>query len=175
MVNNLIPQSLRSAGIPAILEPPGLFPSDGKRSDGATLIPWSCGRSLVWDFICPDTLALSHLVNTSHVAAPTTHEVLTPRWCVNNGAAASVAETRKVAKYSALSSSHRFIPVAIETMGVWRPGAMEFLKDLGAQLTVHLGELQAFGHLRKSLDIAIQRGNAMSVLGTFPIIFTGMV
>jgi len=129
----------------------------GKRPDGATLIPWFCGRSLVWDFTCPDTLAPSHLVNTSRLA----------------GAAASV--TRKVAKYSALSPSHHFMPVAIETMGVWWSGAMEFLKDLGGQLAVYLGKPQAFSQLRQSLDIAIQRGNALSVLGTFPIIFTGMV
>jgi len=76
LVNNLIARSLRSAGVPAIPEPPGLFCSDGKRPDGATLIPWSYGRFLVWDFTCPDTPAPSHLVNTSRVA----------------GAAASMAE-----------------------------------------------------------------------------------
>jgi len=47
------------------------------------------------------------------------------------GAAASVAATRKMAKYSALSPSHHLMPVAIETMGVWGPGATEFLRDLG--------------------------------------------
>jgi len=46
MIIDLITRSLRSAGVPFTLEPPGLFRSDGKRPDGATLIPWFCGRSL---------------------------------------------------------------------------------------------------------------------------------
>jgi len=101
----------------------------------------------VWDFTCKNTLALSHLVNTSRLA----------------GAAASVAETRKVAKYSALSLRKR------------GPGAMEFFTDLGSRLAVYLCEPQAFCHLRQGLDIAIQRGNAISVLGKFQVIFTKMV
>jgi len=67
-----------------------------------------------WCGILPalNLLAPSHLVHTSRVA----------------GAAASVAETRKIDKYSAAESaaetrkiakySHHFMPVASETMGV---------------------------------------------------------
>jgi len=47
MINKFIARSLRSEGIPAILELPELFRCDSKRPDGATLIPWSCSRSLV--------------------------------------------------------------------------------------------------------------------------------
>ena len=38
--------------IPNHLEPTGLHRSDGKRPDGATIIPW---KVLVWDATCPDT------------------------------------------------------------------------------------------------------------------------
>ena len=33
----------------------------GKRPGGASIVPWKGGKVLVWDAICPDTLALSHL------------------------------------------------------------------------------------------------------------------
>jgi len=104
-------------------------------------------------------LAPLHLVYTLHVA----------------GAAASVAETCKIAKYSALSPSLHFMPVAIETMGVWDPGAIEFLRNLGGRLAIQLGELQVFSHLRQGLNKAIQIGNAISVLGTFPVSLTRTV
>jgi len=38
------------------------------------------------------------------------------------GAAASAAEAIKTAKYSALLNTHQFLPVEIETGGVWRTG-----------------------------------------------------
>ena len=43
-------------GLPSVKEPPGLLQSDGKRSDGLTLIPWQAGRSLIWDATVIDTL-----------------------------------------------------------------------------------------------------------------------
>jgi len=89
-------------GIPAILELPGLLRGDGKRPDGTTLIPWSRGRSLIWDFTCPDTLTPWHLKGTM----------------VTAGAAASSTENRKITKYADLEHSHVFIPMGIKTMGV---------------------------------------------------------
>ena len=38
----------------------GLSYCDGKRPDGATVMPWREGRALVWDATCPDTLAPSN-------------------------------------------------------------------------------------------------------------------
>jgi len=42
-------------GIPATKEPHGLSRSDGKRSDGLTLIPWQADKALTWDVtvVCP--------------------------------------------------------------------------------------------------------------------------
>ena len=59
-LNDLVKRSLDSAKIPSHLEPTGLYCTDGKRSDGATLVPRKGGRVLVWDITCADTLALSH-------------------------------------------------------------------------------------------------------------------
>jgi len=55
-VNDLIKRALASANIPALLEPSSLSRDDGKRPDVLTVISWSNGLCLVWDFTCPDTL-----------------------------------------------------------------------------------------------------------------------
>jgi len=60
-VKDLIKHALASAVTPAILEPTSLSRSDGKRPNGLTIVPWACGRSLMLDFTCPDTLASSNL------------------------------------------------------------------------------------------------------------------
>ena len=59
-LNDLVKRSLDSAKIPSHLETTGLYRTDGKRPDGATLVPWKGGRVLVWDVTCADTLAPSH-------------------------------------------------------------------------------------------------------------------
>ena len=54
-------RSHNAAKIPCHLEPNGLYRSDGKRPDGATMmVPWSDGKVLVWDATCPYTLAPSY-------------------------------------------------------------------------------------------------------------------
>ena len=42
-------QTLASLDLPSMLEPRGLFRTDGKRPDGVTMIPWEMGKQLVWD------------------------------------------------------------------------------------------------------------------------------
>jgi len=148
MVNDLVARALRSAGVPAALEPSGLLRSDGKRPDRASLIRWSCGKTLVWDFTCPDNFTPLHLINTSRIA----------------GASA----VRKEKKYSAFAPAHIFVPVAIEIMGVWGSGASDLIRDLGGRLTVQLGDPQAATHFKQRLDVAVLRGNAITVIGTFP-------
>jgi len=95
-------RTLRSDEVPAILEPPGLLMGDGKRPYGTTLIPWSGGRPMLWNFICPDTLTPSHLSKTS----------------ILDEAAESEAEVCKNTKYFNFIHPHIFIPVAIVTLGV---------------------------------------------------------
>lgn len=59
--NNIISNAISSAGIPNIQEPPGISRIDGKRPDGMTLIPWSRGKSLLWDVTVRDTCAQSYI------------------------------------------------------------------------------------------------------------------
>src|SRR6218665_3500784 len=64
-INDLIYRALSKAGFPTINESQGFLRSDGKRSDGITLIPWKAGKSLVWDATVIDTLAPSYLTATT--------------------------------------------------------------------------------------------------------------
>ena len=100
------------AHVPSRLEPSGLYCSDGKRPDGVSIVPWKCGQLLVWDATCPDTFAPSY----STIAAQQV------------GAVAQQAEDKKIQKYKHLDLFYLFIPVAIETTGVFGPRTTEFLK-----------------------------------------------
>jgi hypothetical protein len=152
MVNELIKKALISGGIPAIREPLGCSRSDGKRPDGLTLIPWSKGRCLIWDFTGVDTFAQSYLNSTA----------------LSAGSAAKIAEKRKAKKYESLSSSYIFKPVAIESSGVFGKEGLEFIKQIGKLIKSATGENRATSFLIQRISIAIQRGNAASILGAIP-------
>ena len=99
---------------------------DGKRPDGTTILPWSRGRPLAWDVTVPDTYADSHVVNTAREA----------------GAAANHAATNKNIKYSQLSNTHVFVPVAIETGGTWHHQAVELVQEIGRRTTNITGDVR---------------------------------
>ena len=48
-VNDLVKRSHDTAWIPSHLEPVGLYCSNGKRPDGASVVPWKGGKVLMWD------------------------------------------------------------------------------------------------------------------------------
>ena len=100
-LNDLIPPAFASAGIPAMKEPQGLSPSDGKRPDGLTLITGQVGTAVTWHVTVACQLADSYI----HTAAQ------------DAGAVAELAAARKTAKYAALESHYIFQPIAVETLG----------------------------------------------------------
>ncbi|PGH37340.1 MAG: hypothetical protein CRN43_21760 [Candidatus Nephrothrix sp. EaCA] len=151
VINDLIHRALIKAGFPAVKEPQGLLRSDGKRPDGITLIPWKAGRSLIWDATIVDTLAPSYL----------------PASATRAGAAAGIAEDRKIQKYSALLDTHIFVPVAIETLGPINDKGLEFIADLGRHLTQATGEPRESSFFFQRLSITIQRFNAVAFSGSF--------
>lgn len=151
-VNDIIKRALTSAGTPSILEPPGTCRDDGRRPDGMTLMPWRSGKPLVWDFTCVDTTASSHLASTSCEA----------------GAAALSAEKSKTSKYRNLLSDFIFLPVAVETFGSWGPQGSHFIKQIGDQISKLTGDNNSGTYLFQRISVAIQRGNAASICGTFP-------
>ncbi len=154
LANDVLVRAFRAADVPAELEPHLLFRDDGKRPDGATLISWSEGIPLAWDFTCPDTMAPSHVAQSASGAA----------------LVAARAEQGKAAKYASLISSNSlaFAPVAIETLGAWGPSATELCRKLGARLANVSQDPRAHFFLVQRLGLAVQRGNAASVAGTLP-------
>ena len=76
----------------------------------------------------------------------------------------------KKAKYSELSTTHLFIPVAVETSGALGPEACNFLQELGQWIREDSGEPLAYYYvyLLQQIALAVQRGNAAAVLDTSP-------
>lgn len=150
-MNDIIWRAIKRAQIPVVKEPVGLS-LDGKRPDGATLIPWSRGKPLAWDVTVPDTFAKSHLHNTSIKAC----------------AAADTAADNKVTKYAHLASTHVFVPISVETGGSWNAQAVEFVQDLGKRISEVTNEPLETQYLFQRLSMAVQRGNAIAFKSTFP-------
>ena len=118
------------------------------RPDGVSLVPWNQGKCVVWDATIPDTLAPSHISSTSSSA----------------GAAAEQAATLKMTKYSNIPNSYLFIPVAIETLGSYCSDALHFLQELGRRICRVTDDKKETTYLFQRLSVAIQRGNAASVI-----------
>ena len=151
-VNDILQRALNAAGVPAHLEPVGLSRDDGKRPDGATVVPWKQGRCLVWDFTCVNTLARSHLGNSTKQA----------------GLVSVAAEEKKKKKYASLSDMYIFTPIAVETLGPWGPEASGFLSELGRRLSAATGDPRSGAFLKQKISVAVQRGNAVCISGSFP-------
>jgi hypothetical protein len=117
-----------------------------------TLVPWKRGRCLIWDFTCVDIFAASHLRCSS--VAP--------------GGAAASAEVLKHRKYADLERRFTFVPVAVETSGVFGKEGLSFIRELGVRVGTVTGEQRAPAYLLQRLSLAVQRGNVAAVLGTLP-------
>ena len=77
---------------------------------------------------------------------------------------AARAEVLKEEKYSALRHSHFFTPIAVETSGVLGPRSLSFIKDLGSRMRSHSGDHHCLKYLLQRISMAVQRGNAISIL-----------
>ena len=151
IINDIVCRAFTSAGIPAIKEPTGLIKGGALRPDGMTLTPWSEGRSLTWDVTVVHTLAQTNLAHSVHAA----------------GSAAEAAAARKVNKYVSLTSTHLFVPIALETLGPVCGSALDLLSTLGSRLTERSGDPRERSFLFQRISIAIQRGNSVALHGTF--------
>src|SRR6218665_1926718 len=140
------------AGVPSTREPAGLFRTDGKRPDGATLVPWSAGKYLPWDATVVHTCAASYILPQAASVGP----------------ASVQTANRKALKYAALPTTHVFQPVAIETLGPLDPSACDFINQIGSRMSAITGERRETAFLFQRLSKAIQRFNLVAFLGTFP-------
>ena len=106
--------------------------------------------SLVWDFTWVDTLAKSYLKETSKQA----------------GSAAEIAEKAKFKKNEKLDKDYFLVPVAVETFGACATEKARLVKNIGKKIQDVTGEKHSTFFLIQSISMAIQRGNAASILGT---------
>jgi hypothetical protein len=151
-INDIIHRGLSTANIPSTLEPIGCNNIDNKRPDGMTMIPISRGKPWIWDFTCRDTYAQSYINQTSLEA----------------GKAAKLAEELKRNKYSNLLDQFHFIPIAIETSGVFGNEAKSFIKWLGNKIYEVTKDRRCHAFLVQRISLALQRSNVISILGSLP-------
>jgi hypothetical protein len=151
-VNDVLARALRTAEVPVNTEPVGCSASDGKRPDGLTLVPWTRGKSMVWDFTCKDTYAPTYVASCA----------------TNPGSAARVGEEVKKKKYEFLVNRFIFIPVAIETSGVWGTEGLRFVKEIGRRIARITEEARSTQYLIQRISLTVQRGNVAAILGTLP-------
>ena len=151
-LNSLIKQTLGSLDLPAMLEPLGLYRTDGKHSDGVTMIPWEMGKKLVWDVTIVDALAPS-LQNQGSLCNP--------------GTTTTETEARKIKKFCKLiKNEYIFQPVAMEVQ-ISLGESSESLSRVSVKCSVvrtTINELAAF--LKQGVSMALQIDNAASFLGT---------
>ena len=117
---------------------------------GLTVLPWANEHCLLWDSTCPD---ISSRQNRAELGS----EIV-----------ANDAESRKSTNFSSLSALYRFIPIAIETLGVPGDEALSFFQDLRQRIAVATAEPRSFQFLMQRLSVAIQRDNAACIIGTVP-------
>ena len=87
---------------------------------------------------------------------------------------ADLAEEKKTVKYTSLGAGYSFTPVAIESLGAMGKRSLAFVKELGHRVRQCSGEVKARAYLLQRLSVAVQRGNAVSVLGTGPVFVVGI-
>ena len=150
-INDVIFRALSCAGVPSTKEPAGLSRSDGKRPDGITQIPWSSGKSAVWDVTVADTLAQSYVSSTAQ----------TP------GSAAENAAMKKENKYTALATHHLFVPLAFESLGPLCKKATTFLQEIGKRSSALHDDPRETSFLFQRVSVAIQRFNAVLLSNSF--------
>jgi len=142
---SIIWHAFGAAGIPAVKEPSGLDRQDGKRPDGLTLIPWQGGRSLVWDVTVVSPLAASYV----------------DRSATDAGTVADMAASRKTEKYSSLSSTYMFEPIAVENLRTFSSSTLDFLVQLGRRISSQSGDVRESSYLFQRISVAIQRFNSV--------------
>ena len=76
-------------------------------------------------------------------------------------------KTNQNIKYSQLSNTHVFVPVAIETGGTWRHQAVELVQEIGIRTANITGDARESNFLFQQLSVALQRGNEVSFQNTF--------
>jgi len=97
------------------------------------------------------TVAASYVTAVSHTA----------------GAVAEQAADRKCSKYTELSSTHEFQPVAVESHGPLSDATASFFEELGRKISDRSGELLEAQFLFRRVSMLVQRLNSIVFRETF--------
>ena len=82
-------------------------------------------------------------------------------------------DVRKKNKYKSITDqNYFFVPFAVETLGPWCDDAIDLVNSLGNRINLITGEPNSKLYLKQRISLAIQRGNAASVMGAFLPQFT---
>ena len=79
----------------------------------------------------------------------------------NAGTVADMAATRKTEKYSSLSSTYLFEPMAVENLGAFSSSTLNVLSDLGRRINDKSGDARETAYLFQRISVAIQRFNSV--------------
>ena len=151
-LNSLIKQTVGSLDLPSVLEPRGLYRTDGKRPDGVSMTPWEMVKQVVWDLTVVDALAPSRL-NKGSLCRP--------------GTTATEAEARKIKKYCELiNNGYLFQPLVLEVQGSLVESIEIFITRLCKMLCRSHDDERDGSFLKQRISITLRIGNASCVLGT---------
>ena len=73
------------------------------------------------------------------------------------GSVANLAEAAKRRLYSELAVAHHFVPIGIDSLGVFDDSARSFFKELGCRTRTLTGDPQAYHKLCQRISVTIQR------------------
>ena len=160
-LNDIIWRARKLADIPATKEPAGLVRVDGKRPDGLTLVPWQGERCLTWDATIVDTLAVSYVQTGSTASAGAANAAAANRVCCY---VPYLAAARKHAKYDTISAIHIFVPVAVETLGLFCDEDLKFVSEIGLRLSTIFDDSRESSCVFQKVSVLIQRFNEVAFL-----------
>jgi len=89
--------------------------------------------------------------------------------CLRSFAAGTeeLAVSRKETKYSCLPQSFLFIPVVLKTPGAIAPCSLDFLSEVGRQLSATTGDARETAFLFQRISVALERFNAVLIHESF--------
>ena len=129
-----------------MLEPRGLYRTDGNRSDDVTNNSWEMGKQLVWDVTVVDAPAPNRL-NQGSLCKPET--------------TAAEAEGRKIEKFrEIIENGYLFQPVAMEVQYSLVESSEIFITRLCKMLFRSHDDQRAGCFLKQRISMALQIGNA---------------
>ena len=82
------------------------------------------------------------------------------------GKVAENAENLKFTNYSSLAHDYDVTPICVEILGPCGPSGLSFVLEIGRRMMLQTGEPRSASFLMQSISMAVQRGNASSVMGT---------